>query len=154
MYPGRHPGSRTLQGLTIKAHLEKLGAGAERHREWHAQSAGAAGRVKTIQNLAITIVITMASTLTLLLALDGLPIEGTAVWLAVAAPVSTSILIVRRHPERQAAHGHSANRYALIAASCRHSISRYEANAIGDGEFQALLDQLVWDLETLRGRGE
>jgi len=127
----------------IKARLEKLCAAAEAHRERHAQCANRQWRTRTIQNLAITIVITILSTFTALL----IP---AAVCLAAAAPLSTLILVTRRYPERQAAHLQASKRYAAVALGCRQSVTRYEENAIGDSEIQALMELHLLGLDALK----
>ena len=148
MYPGRQPGSRTFQGLTIKAQLEKLCAAADGGRDRYTRSGDQNWRAKTIQNLVSTIIITITSTLAILLALDGLPMQWPAVCLAVTASISTLVIATRRYPEREAAHFQIAKRYGALALSSRQSVTRYEENQIGDSEFQALLDQhrMDWDL--------
>lgn len=127
----------------IKARLEKLCAAAEVHSERHAQYADRQWRIKTIQNLAITILITILSTFTALL----IP---AAVYLAVAASLSTLIFVTRRYPERQAAYLQTSKRYAAVAAGCRQSVTRYEENALGDTEMQALLELHLLGLDALK----
>lgn len=143
MFAGRHSGSRTLQGLLIRARLEKLRAAAEAHSERHAQRAKRECRTETIQNLAITIVITILSTFTALL----IP---AAVWLAMAASLSTLILVTRRYPERQAAHLQMSKRYTAVALGCRQTVTRYEENALGDTEMEALVELHLLGLDVLK----
>lgn len=143
MFAGRHSGSRTLQGLLIKARLEKLCAAAEAHSERHAQCANREWRTRTIQNLAITIIITILSTFTALL----IP---AAVWLAMAASLSTLVLVTRRYSERQAAHLQMSKRYTAVALGCRQSVTRYEENALGETEMQALLELHLLGLDALK----
>lgn len=143
MFAGRHSGSRTLEGLLIKARLEKLCAAAQAHSERHAQSANREWRIRTIQNLAITIVITILSTFTALL----IP---AATCLAMAASLSTLIFVTRRYPERQAAHLQMSKRYTAMALGCRQSVTRYEENALGDTEMQALVELHLLGLDALK----
>lgn len=143
MFAGRHSGSRTLQGLLIKARLERLCAAAEAQSERHAQCAKQQWRTRTIQNLAIIIIITILSTFTALL----IP---AAAWLAVAASLSTLILVTRRYPERQAEHLQMAKRYTAVTIGCRQSVTRYEENALGDTEMQALLELHLSGLDALK----
>lgn len=143
MFAGRHSGSRTLEGLLIKARLEKLCSAAEAHSERHAQCAKRQCRAETIQNLAITIVITILSTFTALL----IP---AAACLAIAASLTTLILVNRRYPERQAAHLQMSKRYAAVARGCRQSVTKYEENALGDAEMQALVELHLLGLDSLK----
>jgi hypothetical protein len=143
MFAGRHSGSRTLEGLLIKARLEKLCAAAEAHSERHFQCAKRQCRTETIQNLAITIVITILSTVTALL----IP---AAACLAIAASLSTLILVTRPYPQRQAAHLQMSKRYTAVARGCRQSVTRYEENALGDTEMQALVELHLLGLDALK----
>lgn len=156
MFPGRNPGSRSLQGLNIKAEFGKLAMAAEHAQGRHRRCATQNWRRKTIQNLAFTIIITIASTVTWLLALSvpPEPIRWTAFCLAAVAPLCTLVMSTRRYPERQAAHLQIANRYKALAASCHVSVTKYEDQLIGDGEFQALLDQHVSDMDGLKRESE
>ena len=151
MYSGRNPGSRTVQGLTIKADFEKLCAAAEHERERHRRCTGQNWRTKTIQNLTCTIIITVCSSVAFLLATTApsQPMKWEVVCLAFTAPLCTLVIVTRRFPERQSAHFHIAKRYAALAASCRVSVTKYEDKAIGDSEFQALLEQHVSEMAGL-----
>ena len=137
------PARELCRELLIKARLEKLCAAAEAHSEGHAQYAKQQWRARTIQNLAITIIVTILSTFTALL----IP---AAVWLATAAPLSTLIFVTRRYSERQAEHLQMAKRYTAVAIGCRQSVTRYEENALGDGEMQALLELHLIGLDALK----
>lgn len=152
MFPGRNPGSRSLQGLNIRAEFGKLAVAAEQEQARHKRSATQGWRTKTIQNLAFTVTITIASSVTLLLALSvpPKPTGTVAICLAVAAPLGTLVMATRRSPERQAAHFQIARRYESLAASCHMSVTKYEDQQIGDGEFQALLAQHVADWDGLK----
>src|SRR5690242_7372768 len=86
MFPGRNPGSRTIQGLTIKAEFARLSAAAEQEQHRHRQAASSNWRTKTLQNLAFTIIITIAATVALSLAMaaPARPMKWVAVSLALA----------------------------------------------------------------------
>ena len=152
MYAGRHPGSRTIQGLTIKAQFDKLSAAAEHEADWYIRSAFRHWRIKTVQNLVSGVVVTLASTLAIRLALDNA--SGVMKWmiagLAAIATVSNFIIVTRRHSEDEAAHFQIAKRCAALAASCRASVTKYEESQLDDDGFQALLDQQLSDREALK----
>lgn len=152
MFPGRNPGSRTIQGLTIRAEFGKLAAAADEEQKRHARTAAQHWRSKTIQNLAFTIVITIAATVafSLATAVPPRPVKWAVVGLAGVSMLCTLAIVTRLYPERQAAHVQIARRYSALAESCRMSINRYEEKLIGDNEFQALLDQHVFHMETLK----
>jgi hypothetical protein len=152
MFPGRNPGSRTIQGLSIRAEFGKLAAAADEQQKRHARTAEQYWRSKTIQNLAFTIIITIASTVaaSLATAVPPRPVKWAVVCLAGAAMLCTLTNVTRLHPERQGAHFQIARRYTALAASCRMSINKYEEKLIGDTEFQALLDHHVFHMDTLK----
>ena len=152
MYLGRNPGSRSIQGLTIRAEFGKLCSAAEREQDRHAHCASRSRRNKTIQNLAVTIIITIASSVAFsrATAVPPRPMKWEVVCLSVVAALATLVLVTRRHGERQAAHFQLAQRFTALAASCRLSVTRYEEKLIGDSEFQALLDQHVFHMDTLK----
>ena len=152
MFPGRNSGSRTVQGLTIKAEFAKLSGAAEQQRHRHSQSAVRNWRSKTIQNLAFTIIVTIAATvvLSLALAVPPQPMKWEVVCLAVVATLCTLVIVSRMYPERQAAHVQIARRYSALAESCRMSITKYEEKLIGDSEFQALLEQHIFNWDALQ----
>lgn len=152
MFPGRNPGSRTIQGLTIRAEFGKLSDAAERQQKRHAQAAAWFWRRKTIQNLAFTIIVTIAATVgfSLATAVPPRPMKWVVVCLAGAATLCTFVMVTRVYPEKQAAHSQFAKRYTALAASCRMSVTKYEEKLIGDSEFQALLDQHLFHMDTLQ----
>jgi hypothetical protein len=73
-----------------------------------------------------------------------------AVCLAIAASVSTFILVNRRYPERRAEHVQMSKRYAAVALGCRQSVTKYEENTLGDSEMQALLELHLLGLDALK----
>ena len=152
MFPGRNPGSRTIQGLTIRAEFGKLAAAADEERERHAQIAAQYWRSKTLQNLAFTIIITVAATVafSLVTAVPPRPAKWAVVCLAGLSMFCTFAVVTRLYPERQAAHFQIARRYTALSASCQLCITKYEEKLIGDSEFQALLDQHLFQLDTLK----
>ena len=152
MFPGRNPGSRTIQGLTIRAEFAKLSTVAEQGQHQHGRSAAQNWRRKTIQNLAFTIIVTIAATvaLSLAMAVPPRPMKWAVVCLAVVATLCTLLIVTRIYPERQAAHVQIARRYSALVESCRLSVRKYEEKLIGDSEFQALLDQHICNLDALQ----
>lgn len=152
MFPGRNPGSRTIQGLSIRAEFGKLAAAADEEQKHHAQTAVQYWRSKTIQNLAFTIIITIAATVafSLVFAAPPRPAKWAVACLAAASTVCTLATVTRLYPERQAAHFQIARRYTALAASCRMSINKYEEKLIGDSEFQALLDHHLFHMDALK----
>lgn len=156
MYPGRNPGSRSLQGLTVKAEFVKLSAAVEQEQDHHRRCAARQLRSKTIQNLAFTIILSIASSAAFCLAIDARP--GLAKWaticLALVATLCNLMIVTRRYPEKQAAHFQIARRYKALAESCRLSVTKYEEKLIGDSEFKALLDHFAGDLDALKKETE
>jgi hypothetical protein len=150
MYPGRQPGSRTVQGLTIKSLFEKLCASAEQEHERYTRSAVRHWRIKTVQNLASAAILTIAATAVLRLTLGSTSKKWPFLFLAVLAILWNGVLVTRRHPEAEAAHFLIARRYAALAASCRASVTKYEQSLIEDSGFQALLDKHAADLADLK----
>jgi hypothetical protein len=152
MFPGRNPGSRTIQGLTIRAEFGKLAAAADEEQKRHDRTAVQYWRSKTIQNLAFTIVVTIAATVafSLVTSVPPRPVKWAVMCLAGSATLCTLTVVTRLHPERQAAHFQIARRYTALAASCRMSINKYEEKLIGDSEFQALLDHHLFHMDTLK----
>ena len=152
MYPGRNPGSRSLQGLTVKAEFAKLSAAVEQEQDLHRRCAAQQLRRKTIQNLAFTIILSIASSLAFCFAMDvrSMWTKWATVCLALIATLCNLMIVTRRYPERQAAHFQIAKRYMALAESCRLSVTKYEEKLIGDSEFKALLDQLACDLDALK----
>ena len=152
MYPGRQPGSRTIQGLTLKAEFGKLCLNAESEQGRHTRCADLNWLIKTIQNLTITILITIASSAAFLLVMgsDRIPAKWAVVCLSVTAPLCTLVFVSRRYSERHVAHFQIARRYSALATSCRLSITKYEEALIGDIELQALLDRHFLDMDDLK----
>ncbi len=152
MFPGRQPGVRTLQGLTASAALAKLGAAAGQERDRHTEAAVRSGCVKTLQNLATAVLLTIIATIALVLALDRAagPLRWAVAGLAVTATACNMVIVTRRHPERQTAHFHMARRYAGFVASCRACVAKYEEKLVGGAELQSLLDQHLTDMAALK----
>ena len=152
MFPGRHPGFRTVQGLTIKSQFEKLWVAAEQERDRFIQTSRQNWRIKTVQNLVSAILSTIAATVVLSLAGAGTgwAIRVPVVVLAITALICNAVLVVRRHAEKAVVHLQIAERYGALAASCRASVTKYEERLIEDVGLQSLLEQHTSDLDLLR----
>jgi hypothetical protein len=152
MYPGRSPGSRTIQGLTIKSAIEKVRVAAEEGCDLHTKLGIRIERIKTIQNLASAIFTAIVATVTLWLAMHSEPEPASwPVWLLAATAIAfNTILVTRRHPEQAAVHIQIAKRYTDVAAACQVSVRKYEDLLLEDTGLQALLDQHKSDLTALK----
>ena len=159
MFPGRQPGSRTLQGIAIKAQYEKVCEVAQHAREAHVRSGMEHGRARTQQNLACAIFVTLASSVLVALATHtggpaSPPVRWAGIFLAVAAPFSALVKLTRMDPKRETAHFQTATRYRDLITSCRAAVAKYEEKLIGDSELQALLDRHLADLNSLEKHAE
>ena len=154
MFPGRQPGSRSLQGIAIKSQYEKLCGVAEHARQTHVRSGMEYGRARTQHSVACAIFVTLAcSVLVAFAAHPGAPaswpVRWTGVLFAVAAAFTTLVKLTRTDPKQETAHFQTASRYRDLIASCRETVARYEEKLIGDDELQALLGRHVSDLNAL-----
>src|SRR5215472_8162299 len=151
MYPGRSPGSRTIQGLTLKSAIEKVRVAAEQGLDRHRKSGIRIERVKTIQNLVSAIVTAIVTTVVLWLAMHSEKPGKWPVWLLAATTIAfNTILVTRRYPEQAAVHRQIAKRYKDVAAACQITVRKYEELLIEDTGLQALLDQHQSDLNALK----
>ena len=156
MFPGRHPGSRSIEGLSIKTNCNRASTVAEQNRDRELAAAAELWRTKTKQNLAATVLVTLASVMLAAFAVHyatGL-LQWANIALAVSAAFCTLISVTRRSASREAAHRQTASRFAECAAACRASVVKYEEGSIGDGEFQALLSQHMAEIEALKKGAE
>ena len=74
-------------------------------------------RIKAIQNLAVTIVITIISTVVFSLEMSAIERKWAVLCLAASAPACIVVVVSRRYPERAAAHFQLAKRYAALCTT-------------------------------------